>query len=140
MSKLRADITWRHRTNFNSFIQTPFNIVNDIEEINYINNKEIEKNVENIEEEGLEEENLENEEEEEETDIFELEKEFGNYLQGWAEMLEEETFKFQNEEYEIDEMDKSDISAVTNNIIHPAIDSNAKWQLDLLFKDLKFPF
>lgn len=134
MSKLRADITWKHRINFNSSIQTPFSIVNDVEESNYMN---IEKNVENIEENS--EENLESEEEEE-TDIIEIEKEFGNYLQGWAEMLEEETSKFQNEEYEIDEMDESDIFAVTNNIIHPAIDSDAKWKLESLFKDLKFPF
>ena len=80
MSKLRVDITWKNRVNFNFFIQTPFSIVNDIEENNYINiEKNIEKNVKNIEE-NLEEENLESEEEEEETDIPELEKEFGNYL------------------------------------------------------------
>ena len=133
MSKLRADITWKHRINSNSSIQTPFSIVNDIEESNYIN---IEKNVENIEE-NSEEEDLESEEEEEEDNTFELEKEFNNYLQGWTEMLEEETSKFQNEEYEINEIDESDI---TNNIIHPAIDPNAKWKLESLFKDLEFPF
>ena len=78
MSKLRADITWKHRINSNSSIQTPFSIVNDIEESNYIN---IEKNVENIEE-NSEEEDLESEEEEEEDNTFELEKKFNNYLQG----------------------------------------------------------
>ena len=48
MSRLRADITWKHRININSSIPTPFSIINDIEESNYIN---IEKNVEeNVEE------------------------------------------------------------------------------------------
>ena len=37
-------------------------------------------------------------------------------------------------------MNKSDIFETTNNIIYPAVDSNAKWELELLFKDLKFPF
>ena len=69
MSKLRADITWKHRINFNSSIPTPFSIINDIEESNYINI-----------EENLEEENIESEEEEEEVNTSELEKEFGNYL------------------------------------------------------------
>lgn len=138
MSKLRADITWKHRINFNSSIQTPFSIINDIEENNYMNiEKNVEKNVENIEENSEENLESEDEEDEEETNIPELEKEFGNYLQGWVEMLEEETSKFQNEEYEIDEIDES---VTTDNIIHPAIDPDAKWKLESLFKDLKFPF
>src|SRR6185437_894239 len=113
MSRLRADITWKYRININSSIPTPFSIINDIEESNYLNiEKNVEENVENIEE-NLEEEN-------------------GNYLQGWAEMLEEETSKFENEEYEINEMDVSDVT--TNDIIHPAIDPDAKWKLESLFK------
>lgn len=151
MSKLRADITWKHRINCNSFISTPISIINDIEENNYINKG---KNIENLEKENDNEneneddkdenenednkdENEEDDDEDEEINILESEKEFNNYLQGWAEMLDEETSKFQNEE---DEMDESDISEVTNNITHPAVDSNAKWKLELLFKDLKFPF
>jgi len=138
MSRLRADITWKHRININSSIPTPFSIINDIEESNYINiEKNVEENVENIEE-NLEEENIESEEDEEEANTSELEKEFGNYLQGWAEMLEEETSKFENEEYEINEMDVSDVT--TNDIIHAAIDPDAKWKLESLFKDLEFPF
>ena len=59
MSRLRADITWKHRININSSIPTPFSIINDIEESNYINiEKNVEKNVENIKE-NLKEENIE---------------------------------------------------------------------------------
>ena len=51
-----------------------------------------------------------------------------------AEMLEEETLKFQNEEFETNnELD-------ADNITHPAINSDAKWQLESLFKKLEFPF
>ena len=123
MSRLRADITWKHRININSSIPTPFSIINDIEESNYINiEKNVEENVENIEE-NLDEENIESEEDEEEANTSEL---------------EEETSKFENEEYEINEMDVSDVT--TNDIIHPAIDPDAKWKLESLFKDLEFPF
>ena len=135
MSRLRADITWKHRININSSIPTPFSIINDIEESNYINiEKNVEENVENIEE-NLEEENIESEEDEEEANTSELEKEFGNYLQGWAEMLEQETLRFQDEnDNEMEEF------VETNNIIHPAIDSDAKWNLNSIFKELAFPF
>ena len=111
MSKLRADITWKHRVNCNSFIPTPISIINDIEENNYRNKG---KNVENIEEnleneKDKENENNENDEDDEineedeedddeEINILESEKKFNNYLQGWAEILDEETSKFQNEE------------------------------------------
>ena len=68
MSKLRADITWNHCVNSNSSIITPINIITDIkDQINDPN------------------ENPENEEEEEDNnndDSTNLEKEFGNYLQG----------------------------------------------------------
>ena len=65
-----------------------------------------------------------------------LENEFGNYLQGWAEMLEEETLKFQNEEDEINEVNEITVSDIT----HPAVDPNAKWDLNSLFKELELPF
>ncbi|GBC44373.2 ribonuclease H-like domain-containing protein [Rhizophagus irregularis DAOM 181602=DAOM 197198] len=68
--------------------------------------------------------------------LTDLEKEFGNYLQGWAEMLEEETLKFQNEENEINEVNEITVSDVT----HPAVDTNAKWDLNSLFKELELPF
>ena len=52
-------------------------------------------------------------------------------------MLEEENVRFQNDDYEIDELD---LDTNTTEIIHPAIDPDAKWKLELLFKDLEFPF
>ena len=129
MSKLRADITQKHRVNSDFTISSPLKIVNNIEEENDINDDEEIENIEN--------ENLEEEDEDEEIDSANLEEELGNYLQGWAEMLEEETLKFQNEEYEIDELDTF---IEINNTTHPAIDSDAKWQLESLFKKLEFPF
>ena len=50
---------------------------------------------------------------------------------------EKENLTFQNNNYETDELD---LFINTKNIIHPAIDSDAKWKLELLFKDLEFPF
>ena len=127
MSKLRADITWNHRVNSNSPVLTPLNIITDIED--QINDDE------NLDEnpDKNPEENPENDEEEE--DLANLEKEFGNYLQGWTEMLEEETLRFQNDEdNEIDELNE------ITDIAHPAIDPNAKWNLDSLFKKLELSF
>src|SRR3954453_22840424 len=124
MSKLRADITWNYCVNSNSSITTPFNIITDVED--QINDPN--ENPENEEEE---------EEDDDDDDSTNLEKEFGNYLQGWAEMLEEETLKFQNDE--IDEIDELNEITV-NDVIHPAIDPNAKWNLDSLFKELELPF
>jgi len=132
MSKLRADITWKHRVNSNINISLPLKILEDINEDNIEENlndyNEAEKNVEN---ENNEEK--EDDEEDEEEDLTNLEGELGNYLQGWAEMLEEESLKFQNEEFETNELN-------VDSITHPAINSNAKWQLESLFKELEFPF
>ena len=131
MSKLRADITWNHCVNSNSSITTPFNIITDVKDQINDPNENPDKNPN---------ENPENEEEEEDNnddDSTNLEKAFGNYLQGWAEMLEEETLTFQNDE--IDEIEELNEITV-NNVIHSAIDPNAKWNLDSLFKKLELPF
>ena len=128
MSKLRADITWKHRINSNLPVPTPIKIINDIEE-------EDNENDDNIEIEENIEKNLEEEEEDE--NLADLEEELGDYLQGWSEMLEEENVRFQNDDYEIDELD---LDTNTIEIIHPAINSDAKWKLESLFKDLEFSF
>src|SRR4051812_47320558 len=120
MSKLRADITWKHRINSDSSILTPLSIITHNEEEN--NEKEVEVIIEDSSEE---EEEKEKEEEEEE----DLEKEFNNYLQGWSEMLEEETYEFGESENEND--------ITVDDILHSAIDSNAKWNLSSLFKELE---
>jgi len=52
-------------------------------------------------------------------------------------MLEEENFRFQNEDNEIDDFEIDDL---IDDIIHPAIDPNAKWNLESLFKDLELHF
>jgi len=137
MSKLRADITWKHRVNSNINISLPLKILEDINEDNIEENlndyNEAEKNAENEKNLNNEEKEDDEEDEEEEEDLTNLEGELGNYLQGWAEMLEEETLKFQNEEFETNELN-------VDSITHPAINSNAKWQLESLFKELEFPF
>jgi len=137
MSKLRADITWKHRVNSNINISLPLKILEDINEDNIEENlndyNETEKNAENEKNLNNEEKEDDEEDEEEEEDLTNLEGELGNYLQGWAEMLEEESLKFQNEEFETNELN-------VDSITHPAINSNAKWQLESLFKELEFPF
>jgi len=50
-------------------------------------------------------------------------------------MLEQETLRFQDEnDNEMEEF------VEINNITHPAIDSDAKWNLNSIFKELEFPF
>ena len=69
--------------------------------------------------------------------LIQKENQIGDYLQEWSEMLEEEIVRFPNDDYEIDELG---LDTNTTEIIHPAIDSDAKWKLESLFKDLEFPF
>ena len=131
MSKLRADITWNHCINSN--ISPPIPFISNFEEENINNNeKETEENLEDNED--LLKEKLDDDEKEEDEDSAIMEEEFGKYLQGWAEMLQEEIFQ----EYEDDDDDIEYVEI--NNITHPAIDSNAKWKLNSLFKKLQFPF
>src|SRR5581483_8548078 len=116
MSKLRADITWKHRINSDSSILTPLSIITNIEEKNN-DEDEIEDSA------NREEKEKEEEEEDDDDDDENLENEFNKYLQGWSEMLEEETYEFEESENEM-----------LDDIPHPAIDNNAKWELNLLFK------
>ena len=44
-------------------------------------------------------------------------------------MLEEETLTFQNEDDNVDELNE----IIVDDIAHPAIDLNAKWNLNFLF-------
>ncbi|PKY61299.1 hypothetical protein RhiirA4_449822 [Rhizophagus irregularis] len=141
MSKLRADITWKYRVKSNSSIPTPLSIITDVKMNNDENSNENsnENSHESPNENPNENSNDLEESDNEEIDLShltDLEKEFGNYLQGWAEMLEEETLKFQNEEDEINEVNEITVSDVT----HPAVDTNAKWDLNSLFKELELPF
>jgi len=48
-------------------------------------------------------------------------------------MLEEETYEFEDNEDEI-------APITVDDILHPAIDSNAKWKLGSLFKKLELLF
>ncbi|CAG8715380.1 19030_t:CDS:2, partial [Gigaspora rosea] len=62
-------------------------------------------------------------------------KNFDNYLQEWLDMLEEKKWRFDKKEVEkYDDNEFDEFSA--NNITHPAIDTNAKWELVFLFKTL----
>ncbi|CAG8837098.1 9821_t:CDS:2, partial [Gigaspora margarita] len=56
------------------------------------------------------------------------EEDFGEYLQGWAELLEEEQ----------DNEDRVNIEDL-DDIVHPALDKDAKWQLENLFVTLELP-
>jgi len=148
MSKLRADITYSHRLNSN--ITSEFNISDDINIDELFTNKENnrtdtannskEKNNEILIEED-EEENDDDDDEDNETDQINIENEFGEYLQGWADMLKEEELANYEDDLNDEDNSSDDENIIVNNIIHPAIDTNAKWILETLLKDnLNLPF
>ncbi len=120
MSKLRADITWNNRSKSSS--PTPLNSAVDIDDNN--ENVRETKNVENSS----------SKEESEEEDLTNLEDEFDKYLEGWAEMLEEEFFN------DFDTPNEEDEIVPINDTTHPAVDPSAKWDLRSLFKELEMPF
>ncbi|CAG8464166.1 1900_t:CDS:2 [Scutellospora calospora] len=51
------------------------------------------------------------------------------------EILEDEKQRFEDEEIDDDYIDNKELSI--NNITHPAVDTNAKWELVTLFKRLE---
>src|SRR6266511_2545206 len=113
MSKLRADNTSNHSLHNGSLF---------IEHINDLDDNLVEE-----EDPGFEESDKE-------ADESQLENEFAEYLQDWVEMLEEE------ENAEFNDFDENDNSTL-ENITHPAVDVNAKWALENLFKDnINLPF
>ena len=134
MSKLRADITYSHRLhNDPSFIEPAIDINNTNQDSDNINDLEnIGNPADNL---APAVEDSDSEEPDEEADESQLENEFADYLQGWADMLEEEeNAEFDGDSYEND-------SITLNNITHPAINNNAKWVLENLFKDnINLPF
>jgi len=144
MSKLRADITYSHRLNSN--ITSEFNISDDINIDELFTNKENNRtdtanNSKEKNNEILIEEEEEEEEEDNETDQINIENEFGEYLQGWADMLKEEELANYEDDLNDEDNSSDDENIIVNNIIHPAIDTNAKWILETLLKDnLNLPF
>ncbi len=133
MSKLRADITYNYRLH-NDSLSTELTIdinntkqdsdnLNNLENINDLDNNLV-----------LEEEDPDFEESDKEADGSQLENEFAKYFQDWVKMLEEE------ENAKFNDFDENDNSTL-ENITHPAVNVNAKWALENLFKDnINLPF
>jgi hypothetical protein len=127
MSKLRADITYSHR--LNSKITSDFTILNtnSILDPNR-NNNIVDTNTTEILMEKSNEILIE-EDSDDEIDPINIENEFGEYLQGWTDMLKEE--ELANNDDDSDDI----LNSTIDNIIHPAVDTNAKWVLSTLFKN-----
>ena len=137
MSKLRADITYSHRLQSNISLPTVQTIISEVESFKH--NKITQEETENENTNSSDNSQIIENELNEETEVFvDSEEDFGNYLQGWADMLEEEKKGFDNENFE--EISENDVFLELENITHPAIDINAKWELASLFKELDLPF
>ena len=146
MSKLRADITYSHHLKSNDTSEFTISDI-DINEL-FINQNRENNNTTDDDNTSIRKNNeipIE-EESDDEIDQTNTENEFNNYLQGWEDMLKEE----EEADYEEDNTDSNDFdnsnnfgnnSNIVDNIVHPAIDTNAKWILVNLFKNnLKLPF
>jgi hypothetical protein len=131
MSKLRAEITYNHRLHNNSLFTEP--TIDDTNDAN----QDPSGNLDNINNPDDNSEEDYSEESDNETDDPQLENEFGGYLQGWIEMLEEE----KNAEYDEEGDDINNNIVNINDTTHPAINASAKWALETLFKDnINLPF
>ncbi|GBC10071.1 hypothetical protein RclHR1_09310006 [Rhizophagus clarus] len=138
MSKLRADITYSHRLHNNPLITEPTidtddsNVNQDPGNLDIINNL-----ADNL---VLTEENN-SKESDDKADEFQLENEFGEYLQGWVEMLEEKKNAESNGNTDEDDDNTNNSTVNIHDVTHPAVDANAKWVLKTLFKDnINLPF
>ncbi|PKK55869.1 hypothetical protein RhiirC2_801296, partial [Rhizophagus irregularis] len=135
MSKLRADITYGHRLHNNPILIEP---TLDIDDANETDTNQNPGNLNGLENNRGNDPavNLETNPKPIEVDYdsddeaFEpqLENDFGEYLQGWMEMLKEE------ENAEIDEVDEESNTSL-DDITHPANDTSAKWELITLFNN-----
>ncbi|PKK60735.1 hypothetical protein RhiirC2_818033 [Rhizophagus irregularis] len=148
MSKLRAYITYSHRLH-NSPISVEYTTTLDVNNTNEtnqnpgnLNDSENNKDndpVINLEadpeqlEEGSDDKNTESQ----------LENDFGEYPQGWTDMLREEENADILDEEENTEFNNEKSNIPLDDITHPANDDNAKWKLLTLFNynmDINLPF
>lgn len=145
MSKLRADITYSHRLKSNDTSEFTISDI-DINEL-FINQNRENNNTADDDNTSIGKNNEipTEEESDDEIDQTDTENEFNNYLQGWEDMLKEEEADYEEDDADSDDSDNSNNlgnnSNIVDNIVHPAIDTNAKWILVNLFKNnLKLPF
>ncbi|RIB25225.1 hypothetical protein C2G38_2166500 [Gigaspora rosea] len=157
MSKLRADITYQHRHELDDLFSTFFNTASThdntttqtmhnnaaITQTTHSdttstqmtrNNTTLTHSNTNIDSSDKTQNEQDNKDEDnEECDLPYISKEeFGEYLQEWIEMLDEEE--------EADIIEDQDDYVELDDIIYPAIDENAKWKLFGLFCSLELPF
>lgn len=121
MSKLRAEITYNHRRKTDIPLATVQTILAEVELSNY---------EESLQEESSQEVIEIDQDFQDEDDYSDIGDDFGNYLQEWIDMLEDEKKAFE----ELEEIDDDE----NDNITHPAINLNAKWELLSIFKELDF--
>lgn len=150
MSKLRAAITWDHRRKSDSIELSPPDLEANAEDQTNINREELQEIQEN-EESGeteaepretvetvdftLNDDDLGHDGDDEVLDLSSLEANFGKFLDIQVEILVEETEDVTDIEEENGEM----LSLEVGDIIHPAVDANAKWDLNTLFNELELP-
>ncbi|CAB4374480.1 unnamed protein product [Rhizophagus irregularis] len=131
MSKLRADITYSHRLYNNPTSIEPTLDIDDTNKTDVNQNPSSLENSKDNDPVGILEDSSDpiGEDSDEETTELPLENDFGEYLQGWAEMLEEE----ENVGFDEESSEENDISL--DDVTHPANDMNAKWPLAILFNN-----
>ena len=143
MSKLRAAITWDHQQKSDSVELSPPDLEENVDDQTNINSEEtqdIQENEESGEIEADPEETIDltlnnnDFDEDEVPDSSSLEANFGEFLDVWVEILVEETEEFTG----IEEENEEELSEI-EDIIHPAVDPNAKWDLNTLFNELSLP-
>ncbi|KAF0534962.1 hypothetical protein F8M41_009754 [Gigaspora margarita] len=147
MSKLRAEIKWSHRQESNSTKMPPPSFQTNIQQETtgekYEPPNEIEPESEaryEPESEEIENEDntaIEDFNEEETVESSSLE-EFSQFLDVWVVISAEETEELTVIEEDDDEISSLSVGSV-GDIIHPAINSNAKWDIITLFNELPLP-
>ncbi|RHZ77863.1 hypothetical protein Glove_170g14 [Diversispora epigaea] len=121
MGKLKAEITYNHRQKTDIPLATVQTILAEVELSNY---------EESLQEESSQEVIEIDQDSQDEDDYSNIGDDFGNYLQEWIGMLEDEKKAFE----ELEEIDDDE----NDNITHPAINLDAKWELLSIFKELNF--
>jgi hypothetical protein len=139
MSKLRAAISFKHKVDEVKTIQQQKlreNIAGPIINID-VSNLEIQENPTNLENQI--ETNIQDDDSDDENNESQITSNWNSLINTWEQLLLQE--EKAEEDAETDLNDDNEINEILLNSTHPALDNEAKWQIEDIFIDnLDVPF
>ena len=141
MSKLRAAISFKHRVDEVKTIQQQKLRENIAEPILNIDdsNLEIQENPTNLE--NQQETNIQDDDSDDENNESQITSNWNSLINTWEQLLLQEEKAEEDAETDLNDDYNNEINEILLNNTHPALDNEAKWQIEDIFIDnLDAPF